>query len=72
MAISWLPPMQAAFEATKAALSAATLLDHPSYAVDIALITDASSTHIGAVLQQRWFKQSWRPLAFFSKKLSHA
>jgi RNase H-like domain found in reverse transcriptase len=64
--------MSAAFEAAKAAVSAATLLAHPSPTADLALITDASGFHVGAVLQQRSNGQSWRPLGFFSQKLSPA
>jgi hypothetical protein len=37
----------------------------------ISLATDASDTHIGGVLQQL-SAGSWRPLAFFSRKLSPA
>jgi cleavage and polyadenylation specificity factor subunit 1 len=70
--ISWSPGMSAAFTAAKAALSAAFLLDHPSSAAELALITDASASHVGAVLQQRRPGHSWRPLAFFSQKLSAA
>jgi hypothetical protein len=37
------------------------------------LAVDASATHVGAVLQQRSSPHhSWRPLGFFSKKLSPA
>ena len=47
------------------ALSSAVLLDHPSPSAEVSLVTDASASHIGAVLQQRK-KTSWRSLAFFS------
>jgi cleavage and polyadenylation specificity factor subunit 1 len=42
---------------------------HPLPGAVISLATDASDTHIGAVLQQL-SAGSWRPLAFFSRKLS--
>jgi hypothetical protein len=38
----------------------------------MALVTDTSGTHVGAVLQQRVSRQPWRPLGFFSQKLSPA
>jgi RNase H-like domain found in reverse transcriptase len=58
--------------AARAAVSAATLLAHPSPAADLVLVTDASGSHVGAVLQQRCTGQAWRPLGFFSQKLSPA
>jgi RNase H-like domain found in reverse transcriptase len=36
------------------------------------VVTDASSTHVGAVLQQRRSGGAWRPLGFFPRKLSTA
>ena len=42
-------------------------MTHPSPSVS--LVTDAFASHVGAVLQQRE-KSNWRPLAFFSAKLS--
>jgi RNase H-like domain found in reverse transcriptase len=62
--------MLAAFDAARAAITDATLLDHPSPAADLALIMDASGSHVGAVLQRRKGQDSWRPLGFFSQKLS--
>jgi RNase H-like domain found in reverse transcriptase len=70
--LQWSAAMSAAFEAAKAAISAATQLAHPSPAADLALITDASGSHVGAVLQQSSSGQFWRPLGFFSQKLSPA
>jgi cleavage and polyadenylation specificity factor subunit 1 len=64
--------MTAAFAAAKAALGRAALLDHPAEGADISLVTDASSSAIGAVLQQRHQGGHWRPLGFFSRKLSAA
>ncbi|CAK1598304.1 unnamed protein product [Parnassius mnemosyne] len=60
-----------AFESCKQSLCQATLLAHPDCSAKIALVTDASDTAIGAVLQQRK-EGSWQPLAFFSQKLSVA
>jgi len=39
--------------------------------VQLALVTEASTTAMGAVLQQR-AQSAWQPLAFFSRKLSLA
>jgi hypothetical protein len=68
-ALHWTPAMEAAFEAAKTALCNATQLDHPDPDAEVNLIVDASDTHIGAVLQQRT-AAGWKPLSFFSKKLS--
>lgn len=58
-----------AFEACKQSLCTAALLAHPDSQAKLGLVTDASDTAIGAVLQQ--FKDRlWQPLAFFSRKLS--
>jgi hypothetical protein len=59
--------MQSAFEQVKQLLCRATCLAYPNPS----LATDASETHMGAVLQQ-WEKGAWRPLAFYSKKLDKA
>jgi RNase H-like domain found in reverse transcriptase len=46
-------------------------LAHPLPHAQLALVTDASDSHVGAVLQQREGK-AWRPLSFFLQKLSPA
>jgi hypothetical protein len=56
----------AAFNNCKKGLCDAALLD-----AHLALVTDASNTAIGAVLQQRK-ETEWQPLAFFSKKLNQS
>ncbi len=61
--------METAFAAAKAALITAVPLAHPLPRAVLALATDASNTHVGAVLQQQ-VCQYWQPLGFFSKKLS--
>jgi hypothetical protein len=67
--LSWQPAMETAFAATKAALVAAVPLAHPLPGFALALATNASDTHVGAVLQQQ-VGQHWQLLGFFSKKLS--
>jgi RNase H-like domain found in reverse transcriptase/Integrase core domain/Integrase zinc binding domain len=44
---------------------------HPDPKAPISLATNASSSHVGAVLQQQ-VKGQWAPLAFFSRKLTGA
>jgi cleavage and polyadenylation specificity factor subunit 1 len=71
-AVQWSAAMDEAFKKAKAALQAAALLEHPAADAEISLVTDASSSHIGAALQQKRRGQPWRPLGFFSRKLSAA
>jgi RNase H-like domain found in reverse transcriptase len=61
----------AAVAAAKNALAAATGLAHPLLHVQLALVTDASDSHVGGVLQQ-WEGAAWRLLLFFLQKLSPA
>jgi hypothetical protein len=67
--LTWKPDMETAFAAVKATLFAAVPLAHPLPGAVLALATDASDTHVGAVLQQQ-VGQHWQTLGFFSKKLS--
>jgi hypothetical protein len=69
--INWTPELTQAFEDCKASLSRAAMLAHPDCTAPIALVTDASTTAMGAVLQQQ-IRDTWQPLAFFSKKMSGA
>jgi hypothetical protein len=39
---------------------------------ELSLVTDASATHVVAVIQQRCRGQAWRPLGFFSAQLNKA
>jgi RNase H-like domain found in reverse transcriptase len=71
-AITWSEEMTAAFRAARESLADTALLDHPAAAAELALVTDASASHVGAVLQQRRRGQAWRPIGFYSKKLSQA
>jgi RNase H-like domain found in reverse transcriptase len=56
--------MTAAVGAAKKALAAATGLAHPLPHAQLALVTDASDSHVGGVLQQRE-RVAWCPLSFF-------
>ena len=57
----WTPQCQQSFEATKAALAAATLLYHPRPGAPLALTTNASNMAIGGVLKQP-VPNGWEPL----------
>jgi len=65
----WNEEMEQAFCQEKTMLISAVPLVHPNTTAKISMAVDASATHMGAVLQQL-DKGGWRPLAFFSKKLS--
>lgn len=69
--IQWSTEMEEAFQRCKEGLSRATLLAHLDPTARLAVTTDASSTAIGAVVQQ-YTREGWQPLAFLSKKLSSA
>jgi hypothetical protein len=67
--LDWSVEMVAAFEAARGSLSTTAVLEHPVPKADLSLVTDASATHVGAVIQQRRPGQGWRPLGFFSAQL---
>ena len=69
--IVWTAKEQAAFEASKKALTDAVCLAHPREGAPLALVTDASDFALGAVVQQ-YVDGAWQPLAFYSRKLSPA
>ena len=60
-----------AFNAIKLALAQATLLVHPAPDAPYCLMTDASNTAVGSVLQQH-INGIWHPISFFSKRLQPA
>jgi hypothetical protein len=60
---TWTPELLKAFDECKASLSPATLLGHSDQSSPLALVTDASTSTMGAVLQQ-FIKNAWQPLAF--------
>jgi cleavage and polyadenylation specificity factor subunit 1 len=68
--ITWTPELLKAFEECKASLSRATLLAHPDPSAPLALVTDVSTSAMGAVLHQH-VQNAWQPLAF-SKKFKSA
>ncbi len=70
--LAWSLAMAAAFQAARVALSSSAVLAHPVAGAELSLVTDASATHVGAVVQQRCHGQAWRPLGFFSAQLNKA
>jgi hypothetical protein len=60
-----------AFEKCKKALAEATTLTYPNPTHSLTLSTDASDTALGAVLH-KWEKDTPKPMAFFSQKLTGA
>jgi hypothetical protein len=64
--------MAAAFSAARQALSSSAVLEHPVDGAELSLVTDASSSHVGAVIQQKQPGKGWRPLGFFSAQLDKA
>ena len=67
--IEWSDASRAAFEDAKEALANATLLHFPDSNGELAIFTDASNLAVGGVLQQKQ-GNSWKPLSFFSRKLT--
>ena len=67
----WTASCQQAFEAAKTALSEAVMLVHPQQHAPTCITTDASNCAVGAVLEQ-FINGRWKPISFFSKKLSPA
>ena len=68
---SWNEGLVSCFQASKEALTNATLLAFPDPDAQTELVTDASGTTIGCVLQQRK-EGTLTPLAFWSKGLTKA
>jgi hypothetical protein len=66
--LEWTVSAQEAFQNAKSLL-AAVPLQHPAPNAELSLATDASNTHIGGVMQQK-SGDHWRPLGFFSRKLT--
>ena len=67
--IKWTEQASAAFEHSKHLLSEKTLLSYMHPHGETAIMTDASSTAVGSVLQQR-INGIWHPVSFYSRKLT--
>jgi hypothetical protein len=69
--IEWDSEAEQAFEQSKESLQSAVTLSFPLPDVPLALMTDASGTSAGGVLQQK-VGTTWKPLGYFSKAFSEA
>ena len=69
--LKWGREQSTAFRNDKQILRDATLLVHPNVKAATAVTCDASGTAVGASLDQL-IDGEWKPLAFFSRKLSQA
>jgi cleavage and polyadenylation specificity factor subunit 1 len=69
--ITWTLECQSAFLLAKSALASATMLHHPHPTEETSITTDASDRAVGAQLEQ-FHNGVWRPVAFFSRKLTPA
>lgn len=69
--LCWSPETRLAFDKSRNALANTLFLCHPSTDAELRLCTDASNTAIGAVLEQ-FIDDTWKPLGFFSRKLTSA
>ncbi|KAH8416942.1 hypothetical protein KR222_005726, partial [Zaprionus bogoriensis] len=68
--VKWTPKALEAFELCKQSVAKAALISHPVPNAALALVCDASDSAIGAVLEQQ-LGVTWKPLGFFSRKLSN-
>ena len=68
--IEWTEACASAFVAVKSALADATLLNHPNPSLPTSVTVDASQVAVGGELAQQHADGSWRPVAYFSRKLS--
>ena len=69
--IKWTPESAEAFTNCKKAIASAATNTYLSASALLALTTDASDTAIAAALEQ-FEDDGWKPLGFFSRKLSQA
>ncbi|GFW26356.1 transposon Tf2-6 polyprotein [Trichonephila clavipes] len=67
--VHWTDDTRRSFEKCKINLAEAALLSFPRSGLPLSLCTDASDFAVGAVLQQLE-NESWKPIAFYSKKLN--
>jgi hypothetical protein len=70
--LPWSAEMIAAFSAARLVLLSSAVLEHPVDGAELSLATDASSSYVGAAIQQKRPGQGWRPLGFFSAQLDKA
>jgi hypothetical protein len=66
---TWIPELHKAFKKCRASLSCTILLAHLDTFRPLALVTDAPTSTMVAMLQQR-VRNTWQPLAFYHKKVN--
>ncbi len=69
--VTWTDHALSAFNKTKETLANVSLLAYPKPDAPTCLMTDASDTAVGAVLQQKG-NDVWQPISFFSRKMTPA
>jgi len=69
--VIWNDECQLAFDFAKTALAEGTLLIHPSPTARTSITVDASDKMLGGMLEQE-FDGIWKPISFYSQKLSKA
>lgn len=69
--LQWNDSTHAAFDTCRTALATTANLAHPKPNADLHLSTNASSTSIGALFDQK-NGNDWQPLGFFSRELIDA
>jgi hypothetical protein len=67
--LEWTASAREAFQGAKCLLAVAVPIQHPARTAELSLATDTSDTHMGGVMQQK-SGDYWRPLRFFSRKLT--
>lgn len=68
--LQWSEDTRISFDKCRVALADTAHLVHPKTNTELRLSTDASSTAVGAVLEQKADNNTWQPLGFFSRKLT--
>ncbi|OXU16298.1 hypothetical protein TSAR_010581 [Trichomalopsis sarcophagae] len=68
--LKWSEEAERAFQQCKASIADAACTTFFEPDAELALRTDASDTAIGAAIEQRHAQGDWRPLGFFSQKLT--
>ena len=68
---SWGKQEEKAYNNLKKSLAKVTTLSFPDHNASTRLVTDASETAVGAVLEQ-YINESWQPIAFYSKAFKGA
>ena len=69
--VTWTDHALSAFNKTKETLANVSLLAYPKPDAPNCIMTDASDTAVGAVLQQK-VNDVWQPISFFSRKMTPA